>query len=399
MKVWINLRKTVYITFFSLLILFAFYPAYFEEIPFISSYDILINLLLVFVIVLGIIRVHCSNKFFLLILIYIMHTLFSTIINHGNVANAIWGRGILLFALVWGMYKGYQMNSILFEKIVYKLMYILVIINLITVFVFPEGMITDNRGITNTNFFLGNYNAYIQYLFLSLICGYLYQMQAYGKVNNWWILILGIGLLFYSQKFSATSCFGLLFVYIYSLLFNKKCTRKYLNLKIYTIINTLFFVFFVWNTGSNTLLSPVLNLLHKDITFTGRTLIWQKTKGLINESPLLGIGLQEGEEIAARIGMVQAVNAHNLYLNILLTTGIIGFIIFVVMFCYTAHKVSTIKNLQIRYFIEAVIGIFMFMSQFETYNIKLVFFLMMLFCLCAEHPELSENKAFSRLKR
>ena len=137
---------------------------------------------------------------------YIIGSFSSTILNHGSIANAIWGNGALLFALIVGLYEGYKLNHIMFEKVVYQLMYVLAIINLISVFLFPNGMFADDRGIYDVNFFLGNYNGYIQYLLLALICGYLYNMHAFGKMKIQWYSLFGIAFLFDSCLLYTSRC-------------------------------------------------------------------------------------------------------------------------------------------------------------------------------------------------
>lgn len=383
-KISINLYKLIYCLFFTTMLLFAFYPEYFNEIPIINKTDIFINLALASIVTLWIFKYHKSNLMFLYISLYVAYTFAITMIHHGNIANAIWGNGILLLALIWGTYKGYKKNPKLFEKTIYILMYVLIIINLFTVFIFPDGLITDSRGIRGTNFFLGNYNSYIQYILLTLIFGYLYHMRNKKSVTLGWFCIFGIGFLFYSQKFSATSTFGLGFLFIYQIIFNKKWTRMFMNLRIYTIGNALFFLIFVWAPTNGGILTPILNLIRKDLTFTGRTDIWLAVKEIIFSSHYLGIGMQDGENIAERIGMVQAINAHNLYLNILLILGVGGVIITVIMYAYTVYCLNKIVNEKVRYFLETILGVLMFMAQFEAYSMKFILYLMMLFCLYAE---------------
>lgn len=128
-------------------------------------------------------------------------------------------------------------------------------------------------------------------------------------------------------------------------------------MRFYTIINIVFFFNFVWNPGSTGLFAPILNLFHKDITFTGRTAVWAWAKEIFLKNPLLGIGLQNSQYIFEKSGDMQVYHAHNLYLNTLFTTGILGFWALLVMFLYVSHQVKKITNAKSRYFIEAIIGI------------------------------------------
>lgn len=390
----LNSSIILYGVWVAIMLLFAFYPAYFNEISFINKIDIYINLTLVFFIGMEIIKTHRSNLLFMYILLYTLISLIITIVKLGNIANVIWGNGILLLILMWGMYKYYHTNPILFEKVTYKLMYLLILINLITVFLFPQGLIVDTRGISSTNFFLGNYNSYIQYLILTILSGYLYYMHTQGRIPVQWYLIFIVGFVFYWKKFSATSCLGLSIILIYHIMLNRNITRWFLNLKVYISVNVIFFVAFVWSSGNTGILAPILKMFHKDFTFTGRTEIWTSVKNLISASPFWGIGTQSMEVIAEKIGLIQAVNAHNLYLNIWLTAGGIGILIFMLILFYTAHKITKIKNNNIRYFLEMILGTILFMAQFEAYTIKFFFFLMMLLCLYVEETTAHGKEIF-----
>ena len=162
----------------------------------------------------------------------------------------------------------------------------------------------------------------------------------------------------------------------YILFLNYKWTRGVLNLITYTIVNSVFFVLFVWNTSKGALLSSLTGLINKDITFTGRTSIWEGVKPYICQHWLLGNGLEQGKVMAEKIGMIQAVNAHNLYLDLVYKTGLSGFLLIAFLFVLTCSKIRKIEDPKIRYFLEAFIGIFMFMSQFEAYSIKFIFFML-----------------------
>ena len=123
--------------------------------------------------------------------------------------------------------------------------------------------------------------------------------------------------------------------------------------------------------------------------------MWAWAKEIFLKNPLLGIGLQNSQYIFEKSGDMQVYHAHNLYLNTLFTTGILGFWALLVMFLYVSHQVKKITNAKSRYFIAAIIGILMFMSQFEAYNIKFIFFLLMLFCLYAEYDRTVQPRRYA----
>ena len=80
--------------------------------------------------------------------------------------------------------------------------------------------------------------------------------------------------------------------------------------------------------------------------------------------------------MAEKVGMIQAVNAHNFYLDTIYKTGLLGLLLLAISFLYSLYWLKKIENQKLRYFLEAFLGIFMFMSQFEAYNIKFIFFML-----------------------
>jgi exopolysaccharide production protein ExoQ len=90
------------------------------------------------------------------------------------------------------------------------------------------------------------------------------------------------------------------------------------------------------------ILEPVLTLLGRDLTLTGRTDIWQMAWGAILESPLLGYGYSGFW--TATTGPVldiwfiagwQVPNAHQGFLDLMLAFGVVGLLLYVLLFLRT----------------------------------------------------------------
>ena len=236
-------------------------------------------------------------------------------------------------------------------------------------------MYEDIRGITDTNYFLGNYNGFIIYIFPALITGYLYFKKYTNKLPPGYLFLWVISLLTFIIKRSATSLIGLSIFGIYILFFNTQKSHLFFNIKSYLAANIAFFYFFVWNSSNNQILNLVTSLIGKDITFTGRTLIWKNAKYHIYDCWLIGNGLEKAETITNKLGFIQATSAHNLMLDLLYKTGFLGFIILSIPFFIFLNNLKKINNIKIRYFLEAFCGILLLMSQFEAYNLKFILFI------------------------
>lgn len=380
----IDKKNTITVILWSGIILLAFYPPYFEFLPVVSKLDVLINMLITVGVVFYITHYKKTNIGLLSCAFFIFLQCLSTFWNQAYISNALWGRGVLLFVLCGGIQWAYSSNERLFLKTSYILFYFLVVVNFFTILIFPGGMIEDQRGIKGTNFFLGNYNQFIIYISIPLITGYLY-LKNFGKKYSklWYVMLWMISFMTYSIATSTNSLIGLSLLAVYMLCLNHTWTKVFLNLKVYIFCNILFFIFFVWNTSESNVLLNFVSMLGKDITFTGRTEIWNQVLKLMSGHWILGYGIESGPVMAEKVGMLQAVNAHNLYLDILYKTGLLGISAMMLSFLYMIYCIHKIQDSKIKNFVEAFIGILMLLCQFEAYNIKFIFFVMILFTVYA----------------
>ena len=90
---------------------------------------------------------------------------------------------------------------------------------------------------------------------------------------------------------------------------------------------------------------PLLGLFGKSATIGGRTLIWEFLLAKVSNVPLLGFGRGTFWKVPALFsGIFQATgdspaNAHNGYIELLLETGYIGLILFIISAIFTLSKV------------------------------------------------------------
>ena len=144
---------------------------------------------------------------------------------------------------------------------------------------------------------------------------------------------------------------------------------------------TFFFFTFVIPTFSVLdipLVSNFVEGLGKDMTFSHRTNIWRYAEFQIIHSPIIGYGVCDKEWFQHLLS--NAVNTHNIVLQMLLQGGIIGLLIFV-MFVYGGiKKILFIQNIYQKRLLITVSVIFLLMSQFEVYiNAFIYIFIFLMF--------------------
>lgn len=373
MKNYLIKKKKISVHLAILAIIFMMQPAFLSEIPIYSDYDVILRVCIVGVILLIYLKKRSFTFYSLGVGTYILYAAIITIIQHGDVAKSVWGNGLILFAIIIVYEMEVQKN----EKDTLKLLFFwfttIVFINYISLVFFPEGLFFDERGIKGDNFFLGNYNTFITYILPAILSGYLYYKKYNGRLKTpFFILCIISGLSFWGR--SVTSLFGFIIIILFLLFFNRKIWRFVFNNYIYLGTFLVAFVTLVVFPNNGLLFKIITSVTGKDITFTGRTDIWQHAIKKISESPLIGYGYQTTEINTAWLGSIHAVHPHNLILGITYETGLIGFVIFIMIFLLTIYRISQIYPGKIQWFMYISIFSFLVMSIFELYSRSFIFF-------------------------
>jgi O-antigen ligase len=190
--------------------------------------------------------------------------------------------------------------------------------------------------------------------------------------------VLSLLLIFRSR--SASSIFFLILFEVLFLYF-KLLERRSTGLKLASSSFGLAFLVLAFNVFNldhiNQSINLFLTLFKKDKTLSGRTVIWDLVVKYIHARPLFGYGLDSfwlGEEgysghIAAVRGIV-AINAHNGYLDLLLSLGLIGLFLFSLSFIKGVKNISSIKgNCKSYYLFFLCFSIFLLISNLSESTI------------------------------
>ena len=156
------------------------------------------------------------------------------------------------------------------------------------------------------------------------------------KTKYWIIIVVAVGCLLFTQKRGPLiwgSLALLVSYYVYNS--NKKSTR------IFKIIAFVVVAFAFLNLAEQFI--PELSVVferfkiddtsNSDITFlSGREVLYEAAWKLFRQNPWLGVGWS-GYANAARIYTgIEEMTAHNIYLQLLAETGVVGFLIFVTLY-------------------------------------------------------------------
>lgn len=200
---------------------------------------------------------------------------------------------------------------------------------------------------------LSSVNGTASFLFPALISSGLIFIL-YNIKNKWgWILILNI-FLTVLILWSATSLTGVFLIICYVLLVYRKKIEKRINtfiLAITTIAVSLGITFF----NIQYLFSYIIiNVLHKDLTMTGRTSVWKIGQKGFDSSPIIGCGYGS-----------QTID--NGYIQLLFNSGYIGFIFFSFLMILILSKCKRYNNNSLTKFMTSCLSIVFLMFASESW--------------------------------
>lgn len=225
-------------------------------------------------------------------------------------------------------------------------------------------------------FFLGGKNAIIQFALPTIFYNYIISYIKYNKLTNFSKIMIIISLVSPLICGSTTGFLVALLISASIVLKNKSS----INIKsLYTIYFIILFLLF--NTKiieSFTIVKDIIfNKFHKDLTFTGRTFIWERSFELIKSNPF---GYGRGNNVL--LNYFSGINeCHNIFLQYLLDGGIPSLLLFVITAYYCNKNVKSdskffIKNEMLDFSRLAFFSfLFLGLTESISYNINLWIFL------------------------
>lgn len=300
------------------------------------------------------------------LLVFFIFIFISTLIGSTTSIDVLIKSFTKVFAIAFFLDWTIKYNPKNIIKGVYYALYVVVFINFITILMYPNGMYA---GSYQFNWFLGYDNThifwYIPALTLSLIN---------LKIENKKISLESL-ILFLAISYSVYYCFSANSVVAYTLflifLFTMKYTEKieWMNSKTYFFIFITLFVLFVVLRVQNIFSWLIVGILHKDLTFTGRTIVWDNTIQQIKNNWLWGYGMEKPLVISHRLGNAHYVHAHNTILDVLYKGGmiaIIPFFVYIYMSILELYKKQYSKIVKIISFAIFSLLIMMLFEARET---------------------------------
>ncbi len=299
--------------------------------------------------VIGLICLIVSMKKYALskstVIIFLMYSvaLASTILHNGQYNYIIKMLGTSVLACLLAEFCT-QNCFVVFLKTNVFVWGVMYIINLIQLVLFPSGIYLDKKG-GNHNWIMGYDNGFIYTLIPYVGYALIYSLY---KCNNYISIlsIIAISLLIITEMIiksgtgiAVTAVF--LFLLIFLELIPDRRTKKMI--PIISIAGFFIFSFTITVFRRIDVFSDIIvHILKKDMTFTGRTYMWDYAISVIKNNLIIGIG-QHGYSIKG-FGNLTYLHPHSMILNTLYIGGIIMLILLILLLFRFAKNISINKS-------------------------------------------------------
>lgn len=315
------------------------------------------------------------SKFLIYLFVFIIYCFFITFI-HSGFSNISFFIRILGFCTICDY--GLRNNTKIFLKSFETIFLLLLIINIATILLFPEGLYINPVNLTNQNWLLGYKNSHILFILPTIFVSIINSLRNNNKIKiNCWLIIL---LSFFNIVLvdSGTSLVGL-FILILMILLSKIVSKfKFFSARNYLIIFYVLVFLIVVLRFQNYFDYIIVDVLNRDLTFTGRTYIWDYALESIKSNMLFGYG-EKSFIYFLRTGTVVK-STHDELLQIFYNYGIIGFTLFSTLLFIAVNKLSKNKNKKIAYVISTFLLVWFIMMITESYELQyFIYFLVFSF--------------------
>ncbi|MGN0642521.1 MAG: O-antigen ligase family protein [Huintestinicola sp.] len=329
------------------------------------------------------------------IILYQLSLFLSTAINKGDYWKLAVNCGTMIgFCMVTEL--ALKKNSRLYFKTVLNIFIPLAVINFLVIKLFPDGLVRDDF-YRNAYYILGHRNSIPAVLIPLMIYGFVYSSVKGKKITSETLILIAAASASIFITWSATGVAGLFMLLFFALfIYREKIAGSFNSFNLSVLYAAAFLGIIVFRIQS-AFSFIIEDLLHKNITFTGRTDIWDIAIMMIKRSPVFGYGVYEGHGLVFTRG--QYYYAHNAVLEVLLQGGVISLIFYAAIFGTAAAALYKNRHYAVSQILAFGIFTIHVMMLMEAYSNIWIFALPVIAChvpeISAQSDNLSDNSALT----
>lgn len=324
-----------------LLLLSFFPPAYLTQNALLDQlFDAmkLMAFLLVCVQYFADIRKHMQNSFNILLLLLWAEMLVSTLLSEDASLHVYLVAAIPVFGPCFMVEEIALHNSMKGLKSMYLYFSACVLINTATFFLYPNAMYANNRNLW-VCWFLGEDNAGYAYYIIASTISMLYCRYISKRITA---VSLMVWLCSFISVFYRDIATGIVCQLLWAVLVICSCMKWFKRL---LRPRLAFYIttggFFLLVISRKLLLDSVTTVLHRNVTLSGRTVLWDIVWKRVLIKPFLGYGICDGytfDRFARNNGLL---HAHNCLLMLAFYGGLTAALLFCLLFLFACRKDRT----------------------------------------------------------
>lgn len=275
-----------------------------------------------------------------------------------------------------------------FYDAVYYLLGFYTFLGVLSVWILPNGFFNAEDK-AYAVYFLGSKNASYPYFFTFTYVWYLKNLIKNGEMPKFggWIILLLLLTERICDSSNAVLCFALLWGFHMFIKHNKKIYENLspFLLEIIVIIGACLIVF----GSTSSFLENILAMLGRDISFSGRGLLWKQAINLIVQNPLTGTGGATTFILATGVPML---HAHCFYLDIFAKYGVLVFASIIGMISFIMLRLSKEKKRK-----EIIVsGVFVFIYLVHCISEDTSIYFLSMILLLAESLYMKRGKTYRK---
>lgn len=226
---------------------------------------------------------------------------------------------------------------------------ILVIANLFTILIYPDGLylvygytVNSAFGRHQPGFLLGHRNNAIEYCIplIGLIC--YKDLLDHKKHSLNYIFAIMISIISSILTWSANAIVCIAFIILAEVFMVVKKESKILNVGSLYISSAILSALIILADIQEFFSFFLEKILHRDVTLSNRTKIWSRALVAISEKPLLGYGIEEGSLKFLRIS--HSNSCHNYFLDYLYYGGIVLLCVITLIIVLISKRIKYVEK-------------------------------------------------------
>lgn len=343
---------------------------------------------------------HKLSKFSICLLLFIVFQFFSTIISEYGSVKIFLSTYFVIIGLCFYYELCVKAEPKKTIGILGMILYILSVVNFVTIILFPNGLYATER--YTSNWFFQYDNTHIFMFLPAILINILYDELYRKKISfRTIILLVVIGYcVYYCNSASSVFIYTIFIIYIF---FRKTLNYiKLLNINTYIKVGIILFFLIVVFRIQNIFYFLIVEVLHKNMNYTGRTDVWDTVMRYISNNPIIGYGIESTEVFSAKMGHIYYTHAHNTILNVLYKGGVLSLMPFLLIINFAKEKLNLYKETKYVKLISFVMLCYFIMMVFEARETKAGYYLVLVIafnidCLIKNRKEMLNYEKESNL--